>query len=490
MPAALKYYAPGTEGRKQLQVIAHQENQKRDTAYKQALELYTKAHPEQLVVEEGEVNDNVYFNFVRIAADRTAAFLFPTDPVFRVSSTNETVGRIAENTEEKFLREFWNNQGGLPLLHKLATRGFLSGHSFLRIKPPTRLGQYPKVVLYDPRSVTVYWHAEDLTPIWYELVLNDGASKMLLDFVQLDTGFWEIRSYQSKGENSGVLGLWTPEAAKFLRNGVGAEEWVPIGGARFSSTIPPLIDIPHLPHPEDYYGMRAITNAGLQSIINRTASLLNAITRVASEPLDVVTGVTSPSEVRDSGGLLTIPTPGAEVKRLETRGDLAGLKDWLNRQIEVFLSEARVVLLQGDPKSLQRVTNASVRTLFMDMLTQNELLRHSYGTALQQISRIALGMAYANGFNVKYDPDVELRIDFGSALPVDETEIVNVNQLAIADGYMSPQTAAQRLGLVFAQEYYDRQIPEIKEFLEADTKGVAPAPTSQDDTAAASTGLG
>jgi len=114
--------------------------------------------------------------------------------------------------------------------------------------------------------------------------------------------------------------------------------------------------------------------------------------------------------------------------------------------MEVFLGVMRVVILKGEAKDLQRVTNAAVRTLFLDALAKNEVLWAAYSTALEKIFRLALVMAYGNGESTfQGNPiDKPIQISMKSPLPVDLTEIANIN--ALAKDYRSQHTASVSIG--------------------------------------------
>src|SRR5690606_15065275 len=110
-----------------------------------------------------------------------------------------------------------------------------------------------------------------------------------------------------------------------------------------------------------------------------------------------------------------------------------------------YLSIVRVVILKGDFKDLQRVTNAAVRTLFVDALAKNAQLQSSYGSGLEKIARLALLMSGDASLASKAE-SIDIKVKFHNPLPVDQTEISNINALAINAGYRSLRTAATELG--------------------------------------------
>jgi hypothetical protein len=482
MPAALQYYPPTEEGRKNLQQAVQLERQRRESRYKTALKYYMGEQPDQLTVEEDEPDHNTMINMVRMAADRTVSFVFPDIPKVKIDP------KAIELTEdEKWIKAFLEANGGLPFLAKWALRGFLAGHTFLRVKDAK---PYPKLLLLDPLAVSVFWRADDVSDVfWYENRYWVGNQLVIQDYVRTDEpdalgqNTWRIYTYQSK-ENP-RLAQYTEQRPSNQRtydtnfsaldsyNNFNGEAWDVVGsksGAVHGSSIPPIIDAGHLPHPDDYYGLgEGYDNTRLQDDINRLASEINRIITLNSDPTDVITGADVDDVVPVDGvgsNVMTIANTAAKVARLEMKSDLSPINEMLQKRVETFLALSRVVLLKGEAKDLQRVTNASVRTLFLDALAKNKLLQASYGSALVSACRLALEMSK------KVILDENPYIEFGSPLPVDETEIANVNAIQVNMGARSLQTAAVKIGdnPVFEQEAIqtetDRAVERQREQME------------------------
>ena len=176
------------------------------------------------------------------------------------------------------------------------------------------------------------------------------------------------------------------------------------------------------------------------------------VTVANAEPKDVLLGADIQEVEQRDGNLLTVSTAGADIKRLEIKGDMAGIGNVLDRLIEVYLNVVRVVLLKGEPVDLQRVTNAAVRTLFLDSLAKREILISTYSKGLKNMARTILLMGYLDGQIDRNLGDSRLDINFHVPLPVDLSEIANQNTLALQGGYMSQSTAATRLGLDWRYE--------------------------------------
>jgi hypothetical protein len=272
------------------------------------------------------------------------------------------------------------------------------------------------------------------------------------DFVKQDDGTWKIYLYeglsQYRTREQIVVDQITAMGNSFaeislddLQFGAG---FTLIKGIRHNNEIPPILDTSHLTHPDDFYGLGEFNQKDLQDMINQVMSLRNRVVRENINPVDVVNG--DIGDVEKRGDMVVIPE-NSKVTRLAMNGDLVAINTVINDLIEKYLAVARVVLLKGEAKDLQRVTNAAVRTLFLDALAKNSLLRSTYGRLISRICKLALIFAYSNKLIEKNPKDLEVTVGFASPLPTDLSEVANVNALALNGGYMSKYTAGVQLGL-------------------------------------------
>lgn len=448
MPSAVEYVAPTSPQRNQWTQSIIQEAQIRRRNYRTAVDYYAGKQKRQVdLPEDGRYDDNTTINLVQMTADRTVSFLFPAMPEVIIDAAS------AEDTpEEEYIKKFFKYNGGLKSFSKLALRGFLAGHTYLRVKPPRFPGQYPVMTVLDPTQVSVYWAADDIADVlWYEFRYYVADIAYVEDVVRTGPEEWTIYTYKETNRNNAMN--FSPYATShgeayswYLDRLAFGDNFELVSTALHSSAIPPIIDIPHLPHPDDFYGLSEFTQKSLQDAINHLSTVRSKIVRENAEPVDVLTGAGS-DEVQMGGGVVAIENAAARVTRLEMKGDLVGITSTIDKLIETYLAIARVVLLKGEAKDLQRVTNASVRTLFLDALSKNELLRSSYGEGIEKVAKLALEMGWVAGLLDANPAELETTVRFATPLPVDDTEVANINALGIAGGYMSKRTAAQRLDL-------------------------------------------
>ena len=433
MPSAIKYIAPTDPQRNGFHGVAMQERLKRERAYQRALGYYLDNHPNTIPIElsaDGTPlpNDNTHINLVKIVADRTVAFVFPDVPLVKQEGAS-----LEPTYPEELFSKIIEASGGLQFLSKWVLRGFLSGHTFLRITPTNNL---PKVTLLQPSAVTVFWRADDVGDvIWYENRFVVGDTTYIEDTVH-EGEKWVTYTYTGTKVTYGLHNQPTTPVS----TGTDTNIVYHVMGEPAISESPysPIIDVPHLPHPDDYYGLGEFVDPTSQDLINRFASEITSIVRKNSDPVDVIIGA-SPEDIELGGNVYTISNMGARVERLAMLGDLEALRALFDRRVKLFLATARVVLLEGEAKDLQRVTNASVRTLFLDALSKNNLLRDSYGRAIKHIVTLALQMLG--------ERETSLIVEWQDPLPTDAKEIADVNAVMRSIGAMSARTASERLGL-------------------------------------------
>jgi hypothetical protein len=485
MPSALEYIRPtDMNKRKVFESELRDEKRVQRARYRTALRYYMGNQDKAILYEDDESpDDNTTINMVKLTIDRTKAFLFPAMPEFELDPE-----QVEKTDEEVWINEFFEANGGLERLHKMALRGCLSGHIYVRMKPvPEDLNGdtnfFPQMIILDPTSVSAYWRADDKADIiWYEYRYMVGDTLYIEDIVKEDFGrSWSVYTYESKQKATMQQGTPTHHGKATLS--IDNPDWsdnttyTQVSKQPHTWIIPPIIEWGHMPHPDDYYGLSEFTQKDLQDSINRVASERARIVRENSDPVDIVTGHDG-DEIEKNGGLVVIPSPQARFQRAEMKGDLAGSTETLRQLIETYLAVAMTVLLKGEAKDLQRVTNASVRTLFLDMLSKNTLLQATYGAGLKKIVTLALMMGVAAGTVKKGAGELEkqlkkLKVSFGSALPIDLMEVATINQTMVGLGARSLQTAASVMGDDWAQEQaqmaaeLDAQVERQQKMMEA-----------------------
>lgn len=430
MPPIMQYQTPDGLARTNLSQLYAGEMKVRGDWFDQIRRFYNGDQPPSLDVKEDEINDNAVINMVKQATDRTVGFLFSAFPKLELDpNTSE------ETPDEKWLKDMWEANGGIALLHEMSYIGSFSGHVYARVMPPDPYygDEFPQIILLDPKSVQTWWKADDMRRVifhevrWSVRDKDDNQIDYVLDFVNRGKKGWTIYEYQSAG-SSGTYKL------------TNTEEW--------RLPLPPIIHWKHLPNTRSFYGMGEYDKSQLQLNlqINNVASENNRIVRYHSSPKTVGTGITS-GDIKETSvdQLWAVEKADAKIYNLEMSSDLTAAMGHLQTLVKAFLAESRVVILEGSVKDFQRVTNAGVRTVFIDMLSKLVVLRWNYGKAIQAISRTAAAVA-------KKGNDVIPEVVYDDPLPVDDTERVNVAQLERSMGIVSHETISTKRGYNWVDE--------------------------------------
>lgn len=411
MPAIMSYVPPNDPKRDDFVASGRTERDNRRDLYNAVRNYYDGVQTKHLKKKENEPDDNVVYNLIKTAVDRTVSHLFSAMPKFELDAS------ISEETkDEKWLREAWDDNGGLLFLVATAMNGAFSGHNYVRVLPPTADFIYGRLVNIDPAQMITYWRSDDKDiPVWYEQRWSDGDTHHIIDFVNRDD-HWEIIEYINRG------GTWDKATITNWNN--------PLG---------PIYAWQHLPNPNRYYGYGEINTLSVQDTVNLLYSEMARIVRYHASPKTVAIGVAAgdikPTAIDE---MWTIEEENASVLNLEMQSELQASQALVQELQDHFLAEARVVLLRGEVKDFQRVTNTGVRTVFLDMTAKNNVLVAGYRRAMRQISR-RLALV---GLRRELLPEIQ----FADPLPTDRLELVNTLAIERKNKLVSHETASTQLG--------------------------------------------
>lgn len=419
MPKAIKYLDPNDQNRPSNQLLGTERDERR-TQYATAHDYYTGNHPRLLDRKEDEPDDNAIINLFKQSVDRTVTFLFPSMPSFELDPN-----RTEQSPEEKWLEDAWAANGGIALLHEMAYLGALSGHVYVRVlqADPFEGEEYPQIIPLAPGSVVTYWQADNhKRVVWHEQRWTVDHDEYILDIVKRpEKGGWDLKQWvRTKG------GAWELEDDR-------TEFW--------RSPYGPIVHWQHLINPSKFYGLSEADNLDLNDKVNLIASENNRIIRYHSSPKTIGTGVNSAEEINRVGAdeMWTVGNEDAEIYNLEMKSDLRTAREHEQFLQDNYFAERRVVILRGEVKDFQRVTNAGVRTVFMDMLAKNSILRWNYGTGLREVSRRLMWLYTGND-------QLAPTVIHADPLPVDDTEAVNVAAIEHNMKIASRQTISTKRG--------------------------------------------
>lgn len=458
MPPISKYYPPGSKERDE-GLTEYTETRTRSQVWEQAEKLYNGKHPRPLKVDPDEgIDDNVIINLVRQVVDRSIGFLFPDMPTFKLDKNSNQ-----ETPAETYIRETFEENGGILLLANMGYIGALSGHVLVKVLPPDVAAPNPRTkpqfIVINPKNYRIFWKDNNKTEVvFYEITWKSDNNDYLQDI-------WYNRSERN----------WVID--DYVRLNVNGSGWVLLQSYVWKSQLSPIIDWQHLNSPGGYYGRGEISDdqIDLNAAINRTASDVSRILRYHAAPRTVGTGM-SQDQVIPSGAInsfFTVENPDAKIYNLEMESDLQSSLNFLTYSTDQLLAESRVVIMRGTVKDFQRVTNTGISAVFIDMITKNALLRQTYGNALIEMVKRIL---FLGGFPVE-----RAKIQWANPLPVDQTELVNVASLERAMNIVSHRTVSTQRGYNWETEQSYMQAEAQLDFLQKD-QGSAPIKTQTSDT--------
>ena len=423
MPAVLSYSPPGSDERKSFSLMLRysQAYDEKKKEYKRVRDYYLGKQKTFLDKKEGEPDDNVVVNLTRTIIDRTLQLLFPTMPVFSLDPLNPN-----QTEEEKWLETLWKENKGLSKVLNIGLSGSFGGNCYVRVLPVAKGKEFPRLINIPPNQIRPFWRADDIeTVVWFEQYFEIGDTETIIDFVNKGT-HWKILTYtRESGSN------WNEPVE---------EHWGYEDG--------PIVSWPHIPLVDSFYGLSEEPSLLLNDKINLILSEIARIVRFHAYPQTVGIGLEADEIKRtDIDGFWTTTNENAKIFHLEMAAPgyalVSSLLDFL---MSAKLSTARSVVLKGQIAEFQRVTNAGIRTAFMDALGKNEVLKSTYGTGLvvlcQTAARVAGRPLSSIPMVVWHDP-----------LPVDDNEAVKVAATELEMKIASRAEIAKRRGFNLIEQF-------------------------------------
>jgi hypothetical protein len=214
-------------------------------------------------------------------------------------------------------------------------------------------------------------------------------------------------------------------------------------------SFPPILHWQNLPDPENCYGVSDIDDVlEIQDRTNFVNSNVSKIIRFYASPTRWSRGMTGSSVVEmGPDKIVNLNGTDATLENLEMQSDLGSSRAFALDLRQALFDISRTVDLSSVADKLGSLTNFGLRTLYMDALNKNGTKQELYGDALVELNHRLLVLAgydgaAADGGDVVW-PD---------PLPINRTEIVTAEVAAVAAGIESKESAAENLGLDWAQE--------------------------------------
>lgn len=383
--------------------------------YRRAWDAYFGRFRKPLKVRQGQADDNVIVNFVRIVVDKGVSFLFGHEPRFEISEIEETPA-------EEWLAEVWRRNRKMQFLQKLALNGAVCGHAFVKIVPRD---PYPKLVNLSPEYVHVITDPDDVDEviryiIQYPAVGSQGERLVIRQVIERgEDGRWYILDQVAVGDRD------------FVTRSETTWPW----------PWPPVVDCQNLPSPNEYYGIADIEDdvVALNDAINFVLSNMARIIRYHAHPKTWGKGFTARQLSVAVDETIVLPSPEAELHNLEMESDLEASIRLYERLREALHEITRVPeVATGKLDRAGALSGVALHILYQPLLEKTRQKRMTYGEMLVELNRRLLEMG---GFG----PDNITTIHWPELLPKDT---MAERQAALIDMQLgvSQDTILQRLG--------------------------------------------
>ena len=383
--------------------------------YKRAWDAYFGRLRKPLKARQGQPDDNVTVNFVRMIVDKGVSFLFGYEPRFELNELTET-------DAEEWLAKCWRANRKMQFLQKVALNGAVCGHAFVKIVPRK---PHPKLVNLSPEYVHVITDPDDVDEviryiIQYPAVGPQGERLTIRQVIERDDeGRWMVTDQVANGNGPFVTRSET----------VWPWPWSPI------------VDCQNLPSPNEYYGIADIEDdvISLNDAINFVLSNMARIVRFHAHPKTWGKGFTARQLSIAVDETIVLPSPEAELHNLEMQSDLEASIRLYERLREALHEITRVPeVATGKLDRAGALSGVALHILYQPLIEKTRQKRMTYGEMLVELNRRLLEMG---GFG----PDNITTIHWPELLPKDT---MAERQAALIDMQLgvSQDTILQRLG--------------------------------------------
>lgn len=416
--------------------------QKRREMIQAAVRYYDGKHVKPLKIDQGEPDDNVIVNLCRTLVDDSVSSLFGDPSTGKM--TFETDETDMSGDAGNWFDDLWEANGGIRLLKRLAKRGAISGHSFVKLEIPDVEGELPGIKLLDPLIVSMRANPSDEDEIvaykieWIKKVRVDEYSNKREEYIfrQLvvnvgskDDQFWVLAEYSC------------PRRLK-------RRKWsLIVGPIGWPWPWSPILDCANIDPSWGVYGTSDLEDvAWLNDNINFVSSNTMRILKYHAHPKTIGTGFSS-AEIKGTAAneFWIVSTADAKVYNLEMQSDLQSSLAMLDFIRGAFWTIGRGMDISVYKDKIGQITNFALRMLAMRSINKLGDKRISYGRLIRDINDRVQEM-------LGIDPPVETVINWPGELPMDDKEEMQILGEEVALEIVSKQTAAEQRGRNWVKE--------------------------------------
>jgi len=407
---------------------------------------YSGDHRRQLKTRIGQPDDNIILNFVGLAVNRSVSRLFRGGVKWELPEGG--------NQQQEYLDKVWDLNKKEIILYQVGLHGAVYGTTYFKVSPegltdPYTNELYPRLIALDPEIIRIKTAPQDMN----EVQLYTISYKIR------ETAYWEItvRNDVEYGfdSNGNIITRSRVEETDQLEEVTVwvIDEYEQVGGGPRVKTdtktwdypFPPIIHWKNLPSLKSCYGYSDIEDAiNVQDKTNFVVSNTGKIIKHHAHPKTIGTGfhVKDMQPLPDSPDeMWAIPSGGGGVEpkvyNLELSSDLASSRAFALDLRQAVFDIVREVDITSMADKLGALTNFGLQVLWSDAIDKNDTKRQLYGDALKELNRRLLVLAGNEG-EASNPGDIQ----WGKALPVNLTEEITFDKIALELGIIDKETVA------------------------------------------------
>lgn len=390
----------------------------RRTAYKRNWEYYSGDHTLPLNVRQGQANDNVIVNLVRLVVDKGASFLFGKEVEFQLEEGTTTPA-------EEYLKLVWAHNKKQTFLTKASTSGGIFGHVFIKLDPNGE--ELPRLTNVLPENMSVLWLPDDPETAWKYTITwvaegRDGKTLQFRQIIeQMDEGVWEIRN-----ERALPGGNWAPDPDR--PNPEWPYSWSPIHHCQ------------NIPVPNCFYGASDVEDLSEQDALNFTASHINRILRYHAHPKTIGSGFGSGDMEMNADEVTVLPGTESKLWNLEMQSELDSSLTFMDRLKQFFLEQTRTPQIDATQVNIGALSGFAMQILQGPLIEKTATKRNTYGDMLIELNMHLLEVGGHGEDNVT-------KLHWPNPLPVDEQAEQLRDGFELEKKLVSRETVQKRRGI-------------------------------------------
>lgn len=366
-----------------------------------AWDAYNGRYAKPLRVRPNAPDFNVLVNYSRMIVDKSVSFLFGRPVTFNLDD-EET-----RSPDEKLLDDIFRFNQKDTLFQSLAHNGSIFGHFFLKI----HMGKpYPKLLVIDPRRVTVITAHDDYTNVLMYIIAWDVEDpKNMTRKIAYRQRIVALPEETIFDENGIVQGFtpkrWKIEdqqaSARWSIGVVDERTWTTSSEEIWPYEFPPIVDSQNMPSPNTYWGQSDIEPDIINLIesSNRVVSNLNKTIHNHANPLTWTAGL-SPEQAkviaRDSDGVIHLPGDPQmnTIQNLEMKSDMSSTLNMYDSLKEaIYIVSRTPEVASGKVQDLSYLSAMAMQILYGPMLEKVNTKQMTYGYFLIELCRRLLELS-------------------------------------------------------------------------------------------------